>query len=53
MFRRNLLRGLIVAVISVVGGSLSVTAKARGSTVWSFDRDEVGRALGCRTSRLC
>jgi hypothetical protein len=44
MFRRNLLRGLIVAVVSSVGGSLSVTAEAKASTVWSFDKDEVGRA---------
>jgi hypothetical protein len=44
MFRRNLLRGLIVAVISVVGVSLGVTAEAKGPTVWSFDKDEVGRA---------
>jgi hypothetical protein len=44
MFRRNLLRGLIVAVVSSVGGSLGATAEAKASTVWSFDKDEVGRA---------
>src|ERR1700704_5816681 len=43
MFRRNLLRGLIVAVFSVVGSLLCVTAEGKGPTVWSFDKDEVGR----------
>jgi hypothetical protein len=46
MFRRNLLGGLIVAVVSAVGGSLGVTAEAKSPTVWSFDKDEVGRAPG-------
>jgi hypothetical protein len=44
MFRRTLSRRLMVAAVLIGGGSVEVTAEAKGPTVWSFGNDEVGTA---------